>query len=256
MVWLIILKDRNDSMSNIESRLHLTDCYLIDFDMKDIITFVKNGIFTREDVEKVIDEYKAVDGNTYQEIKHYEILERKQHAFLESLRQAYLDGKIKTNSSECDTGNVVLEKKSFKSVIKYVGKKHDINLGFLKYENDYYIKSFHGQEYELNLSHIVSDENYQDLLKRNHESYLLNLLRVYLLSQFYYRKKANKYSMMYKEISDFQKGSNFIVSDKILNNEELSQDELDDVYRVFKKVLESTLYAHSLSVSINKKYNK
>lgn len=245
-------------MTNLKDKLHLTDYYLLDFDMNDIINFVKDGVLTREDVESVIDEYKAIDNSAYREIEHYRTLKRKQHMFLESLRQAYLDGKIKTVPSEHDVGSIVLETKSFKSTIKRVGKKHDINLEFLRCDDSgqYYIKSSHGRAYELKLSHVVSDEHYQDLLKRNHENYLLNLLRAYRVFQLHHHKKVEKYQNIYEEISEFQKSLGFIVSDKILNNEDLSQDELDDVYRVFKRIRESTLHAYSLSVSINKKYNK
>ena len=45
-------------MSDLKNRLHLTDYYLLDFDMNDIINFVKGGVLIREDVESVIDEYK------------------------------------------------------------------------------------------------------------------------------------------------------------------------------------------------------
>lgn len=245
-------------MSDLKNRLHLTDYYLLDFDMNDIINFVKGGVLTREDVESVIDEYKAVGRNTRQELERCERWELKQHHFLESLRQAYLDGKIKTEKLKSDTSSIILKTKSLKSAVKRYCKKYYIDLELLRRDDfgRYYIKSFYGSSFEIDLSRIVTDEHYQDLLKRNQEHYLLNLLYIYIATQSFHRIHGNKYHNMYKEISEFQETLGFIVSDKILNNEDLSQDELDDVYRVFKKIRESALYAYSLSTSINKKYNK
>ena len=244
-------------MDNLKNKLHLTDYYLIDFDMNDMIKFVRNNALKREDVESVIDEYKAVGRDTCQELERCERWELKHHHFLKSLRQAYLDGKIKTEKLKSDPSNIILKTKSLKSAIKRYCKKYYIDLEFLRCDDfgRYYIKSFYGPSFEIDLSRIVTDEHYRDLLKRNQEHYLLNLLYIYIAAQSFHHTHGNKYHNKYKEISEFQETLGFIVSDKILNNENLSQDELDDVYRVFKKVKESALRAHSLSVNINEKYN-
>lgn len=192
-------------MDNLKNKLHLTDYYLIDFDMSDMIKFVRNNTLKREDVESVIDEYKSIGINTRREIERCEILAHEQYVLLENLRQAYLDGKIKTEQLTNDSRNIVPKTKSFKSAIKRVSKRNDINLEFLKCSDDgqYYIDSFHSQEYKLNLSHIVSDESYQDLLKRNHEHYSLNLLYIYIAAQAHHHKYSERYHNMYKEISEF-----------------------------------------------------
>lgn len=242
-------------MHNLKGKLHLADHYLLDVDMDDIINLVKNGSLKREDVESVIFEYKDLDRNTHQELERCEMWEIDQHHFLESLRQAYLDGKIKTKKLDND---IIPKPKSLKSAIKRYTKKYDIDLELLRCDDTgrYSIKSFYGSSFELDLSHIVSDKLYQSLLKRNQELYLLNVLYIYAAVQAFHNVHGNKNHQMYEEISKFQKHSGFIVSDKILVGKELSQHELEDVYRVFKQVQESILHASSLSASINKKYNR
>lgn len=198
--------------------------------------------------DHILSSVKGYEDNVQEAVKNISKEHDKTELFVKGIRNEFLEGKIKTD----DGGRYSkpsMKTVSLKSAIKRVGKEIGFDTYFTEYTNYglYRISSGLGVTYDLALTVINEEKEYEDMLKTNRKSEVIMMLIALAKAQRHYRDLNDDYYKHYKEIRDFQKESGIWISTDIANRQDVSVKALDAFYKAFKEV--EAKYAEILEIT-------